>query len=88
MKEILACIPSHDLSPGSSMPLHLFLSLHSAHSYQELIRNRGLMRDRKQHAGILLLNSDYNCNKSCLGTCFSTVYLAQKHRAPELLPSG
>ena len=24
--------------------------------YQELIRNRGLMRDRKQHTGILLLN--------------------------------
>ena len=25
MKEIHACIPSHDLSPGSSMPLHSFL---------------------------------------------------------------
>ena len=25
MKGIHACIPSHDLSPGSSVPLHLFL---------------------------------------------------------------
>ena len=29
--------------------------------YQELIRNGGLMRDRKQHTGILLLNVPWQC---------------------------
>ena len=41
-------------------PISLFsvlgVACHSAGSYQELIRNRGLKRDRKQLTGILLLN--------------------------------
>ena len=41
-------------------PISLFsvlgVACHSACSYQELIRNRGFKRDRKQHTGILLLN--------------------------------
>ena len=39
------------------MTLVLGAACCSTHScYQELIRNRGYVRDRKQHTGILLLN--------------------------------
>ena len=49
MKEIHSCIPFMTSALGavcSSIPF----------CYQELIRSRGLMRDRRQHTGILLLN--------------------------------
>ena len=49
MKEILYKNPISLISV-------LGVACHSALSYQELIRNRGLKRDRKQHTGILLLN--------------------------------
>ena len=49
MKEILCKNPFSLISV-------LGVACHSAGSYQELIRNRGLKRDRKQHTGIPLLN--------------------------------
>ena len=49
MKEILCKHPI-------SMISVLGVAWHSSCSWQELIRNRGLKRDRKQHTGILLLN--------------------------------
>ena len=49
MKEILCKNPI-------SLIWVLGVACHSALSYQELIRNRGLKRDRKQHTGIQLLN--------------------------------
>ena len=39
-----------------SMISVLGVACHPSWSWQELIRNRGLKRDRKQHTGILLLN--------------------------------
>ena len=53
MKEILCKNPI-------SLIWVLGVACHSALSYQELIRNRGLKRDRKQHTGILLLNSPWH----------------------------
>ena len=49
MKEILCKNPI-------SLTSVLGVACHSSGSYQELIRNRGFKRDRKQHTGILLLN--------------------------------
>ena len=49
MKEIHSCIPSQDLSPGSSASAIPFC-------YQELIRSRGLTRVRIQHIEIQFLN--------------------------------
>ena len=48
MKEILCKNPV-------SLTSVLGVACHSSHSRQELIRNRGFKRDRKQHTGILLL---------------------------------
>ena len=47
MKEILCKNPI-------SLTSVLGVACHSSGSYQELIRNRGFKRDRKQHTGILL----------------------------------
>jgi len=44
----------HAFHPRTSVLGAVCCSTHS--HYQELIRNRGFMRDRKQHTGILLLN--------------------------------
>ena len=50
---------------------------HSTRSWPELIRNRGLMRDRKQHTGILLLNIPW---QSALSVFLSTyLYQLLKH---------
>ena len=49
MKEILCKNPI-------SLTSVLGVACHSSRSYQELIRNRGFKRDRKQHTGVLLLN--------------------------------
>ena len=49
MKEILRKNPISLISV-------LGVACHSARSSQELIRNRRLKRDRKQHIGISLLN--------------------------------
>ena len=63
MKEILRKNPISLISV-------LGVACHSAHSSQELIRNRRLKRDRKQHTGISLLNIPwqfplfyYSCKK-------------------------
>ena len=39
---------------------------------QELIRNRGFMRNRKQHAGTLLLNVPWQC---CVSFCCKTKWI-------------
>ena len=45
--------------------------------YQELIRNRGFMRDRKQHTGILLLNVPWQCwgKSKLMGECYPSWHL-------------
>ena len=60
---------------------------HSTHScYQELIRNRGFMRDRKQHTGILPLNVPWQYSAAISkqnavwfqGKPFSTIVMPKK----------
>ena len=50
LKRVTVCL-IHDLSPENCMQLYSFLE-------QELIRNRESLRNRKQHAGISLLNDN------------------------------
>ena len=57
------------LRPGLPLGLELMIIQHNNTSYSWVSFS-------------MLYVNDYNCNKSCLGTCFSaTIYLAQRHIA-------
>ena len=74
-------------------PISLTSGLGVACSYQELIRNRGFKRDRKQHTGILLLNIPWHsvqfssvaqwCPTLCDPMNHSTPGLPVHHHLPE-----